>query len=206
MSALPTITLRPNAFSPAIADEDGLVPFPIGLDRYHRMIELGLFETTDKVELLDGYLVSKMPQGDPHHYTVSTLNELMMTRVVNVARVTVQSPIVLGSSEPEPDVCLSARIESQKRKKPTAENIFLVVEVAETSLAIDRGRKLHLYATHGIPEYWVVNLVNRQVEVYTKPNPVTAEYESCVTYGEADSVPIMLLGQTLGSFPVAEIL
>jgi Uma2 family endonuclease len=197
MSARPPLV----GFAPHLSSPP---PFPIGIERYHRMIELGLFDTTDKVELLDGYLVSKMPQGDDHHYTIEIISQLMILRFVLSVSVTVQLPIRLAKSEPEPDIALVTPAQMRNRKKPTASQVYLVIEVAESSLLHDRGWKLQKYAEAGIPECWIVNLIDKQIEVYTQPRGEA--YLALTTYRPGESVPLTVAGQTVAPIPVDEVL
>jgi Uma2 family endonuclease len=183
---------------------DKPLAFPIGIERYHRMIELGLFDATDKVELLDGYLVSKMPQGDNHHFTVEILSRLLMQRFDASIGVTVQLPIRLEDSEPEPDLALVTPARQRNRKKPTADQVYLVIEVAESSLIADRDWKLRTYAKAGIAEYWIVNLVDKQIEVCTEPDGEL--YRSTKIYRPGDAVPLTVAGQTVAPIPVDEVL
>jgi Uma2 family endonuclease len=140
-------------------------------EEYHRMGEVGILTHRDRVELIRGEIVEKLPQGRRHHAFIDNLNRLLVTRLANRAIVSVQMPVVLADdTEPEPDLALyRRRTPPYKEREAHAEDVLLVIEVAETSLAYDRSTKLALYAAAGIPEYWVVDCVAESVEVHRAP-------------------------------------
>jgi Uma2 family endonuclease len=139
---------------------------PLRRAEYDKLIELGVFHG-ERIELLDGQLVKMSPIGPPHSSTIDKLNLLCMTRLAGRALVRVQNPIAASElSEPEPDLAIVPLGNYETEHPSTAD---LLIEVAESSLAYDRGPKLRVYAESGVPEYWVVNLVDRCVEVYRKP-------------------------------------
>lgn len=135
-------------------------------EEYERMVEIGLFEG-EHVELLRGMLVTMSPQGAPHAAKIGRLNMVLVPALVGRAIVRVQCPLALDDSEPEPDIAV-VRPGDYETGHPT--EAFLVVEVAETSVHIDRGLKSQLYARAGIPEYWLVNLPEGVVEVHREPS------------------------------------
>ncbi len=147
---------------------------PLRRKEYHQLADLGAFED-EKVELLYGVLVPMSPVGPPHCGSVERLTELFVTQLAGRARVRIQMPVAASDeSEPEPDVVIAPREEDAFADHPARP--LLVVEVAETSLAKDRGIKARLYAECGVPEYWIVNVAKRALEVYTQP--VAGKYES----------------------------
>jgi Uma2 family endonuclease len=146
-------------------------------DDYHRMGEAGLFRD-ERVELLNGEVLTMSPKLTPHAYAVNQLTYALITQLGSTAIVRIQDPIVLDNwSEPEPDiaVCLPTP-DRYKQAHPTAAQVLIVIEVADTSLFHDRLRKARAYAASGIPEYWIVNLVDQQIEVHTLPDSATSTY------------------------------
>ena len=145
------------------------------LAEYHRMIELGVLTTAGRVELLDGYLVNKMAQNDPHHSTVQRLTLDLVRAVPAGWQPRVQLPVDIHDQEPEPD---GAVVRGDRRaydhRKPTGNDFGVVIEVSDSSLRIDRGLKAELYARGGIPVYWIVNLTDGVIEVYTDPDPASS--------------------------------
>jgi Uma2 family endonuclease len=141
---------------------------PLRRVEYDRLVELGMFED-EKIELLRGVLVPMSPIGPPHSSTIDRLNRLLVLSLEGRAIVRVQNPFAaLDDSEPEPDFSVVALGDYDRAHPERAE---LVIEVAESSLSRDRGVKLHIYAENGVPEYWIVNLVDRRIEVHTDPSP-----------------------------------
>jgi len=138
---------------------------------YDRLIDKGVFQPDERLELLAGHLVVREPQGDPHILAIERLNEVLRGAFGPEWRVRIQLPIALDDeSEPEPDVSVAAgRPLETTEAKPS--RLALVVEIADTSLVFDRGHKGSLYARARMPEYWVVNLVDRVLEVYRDPAP-----------------------------------
>jgi Uma2 family endonuclease len=143
---------------------------PLRRVEYDKLIEVGAFQN-ERIELLEGVLVPMSPIGPPHSSTVQKLTALLVPLFAARATVRIQSPIgALEVSEPEPDVAI-VPLGDYDTAHP--EIVDLVIEVAESSLAVDRGVKLRLYAACQIPEYWIVNLIDRRVEVYTDPKADT---------------------------------
>ena len=144
----------------------GFAHFKLSVDQYQQMITTGILTENDRVELIRGELLDKMPIGDIHVEVVNRLSRKFARLLDDAVTVSVQNPLVLADSEPEPDLVLFTR---QAGGKPRASDVHLVVEVADSSLEFDRTVKLPLYAQSGIRELWIVNLIDSQVEVYRKP-------------------------------------
>ncbi len=148
-------------------------PFPVRrftVDEYHRMIQSGILTEDDRVELLEGWIVPKMPHNPPHDSVLDQVQEALLKALPQGWRVRVQSAITTADSEPEPDIVVAPGPASRYRTRhPGPADIVLLVEVADSTLANDRGMKAQLYARAGIVVYWIVNLVDAQVEVYTDP-------------------------------------
>ncbi len=158
-------------------------------DAYHRLIELGILTEYSEVELLDGQIVNKMAIGEEHAATVEILMEFFPDRFGKKYRYRAKNPIVLpNNSEPEPDFVVSRRLTpGEKRSHPSVEDTFLVIEVSQDTLSKDRYRKGPIYAAAGIPEYWLINLQTRSIEVYSEPDQELKEFASQVYYKEGKS-------------------
>jgi Uma2 family endonuclease len=142
------------------------------VDEYEQMIDKGILTENKRIELIHGEVVEKMVVGPLHSATVNRINRLLTTRLLASAIVSVQNPIVLSDSEPEPDLALlTPRDDFYAPSKPKSSDVRLVIEVADSSLAYDRDIKLPLYAQAGIQEFWIVNLAESKVEVYRQPLP-----------------------------------
>lgn len=156
--------------------------YRLSVEQYDKMIEHGILTKYSKVELIRGEIVAKMPIGDLHSWCVIALNRLFGQIASAHAIVDVQGPIRLADSEPEPDiVLLSLRDDLYRSGKPKAGDELLIIEVADSSLEYDREVKGPLYAENGIPEYWILNVVDRCMEVYRGPQPDK-------TYGSVQSL------------------
>ncbi|PYM69397.1 MAG: hypothetical protein DME10_23895 [Candidatus Rokuibacteriota bacterium] len=136
---------------------------------YGRLIEKHVFRPDERLELLGGELVVREPHGDPHTLAVELVNEALVAAFGPEWRVRVQLPVALDEeSEPEPDVSVAAG-RARDRREPKPSRLALVVEIADSSLALDREHKGSLYARADVPDYWIVNLVDRVLEVYREP-------------------------------------
>ena len=142
---------------------------------YYRMAEAGILHEDDRVELLDGEIVTMSPIGSRHAASVDRLNHLFARAVGGAAIVRVQNPIRLSDfSEPQPDLALlRARDDFYREEHPTPADVLLVVEVAETSTLRDREAKLPLYAAAGIPEVWLIDAVESEIDVHLEPKSGT---------------------------------
>ena len=139
---------------------------------YHRMGAVGILKETDRVELIHGEIIEMSPIGRRHYAFVNNLSRLLILALGDRAIVAVQGPIALAEdTEPEPDLAvIRRRTPSYKDREAYAEDAFILIEVAETSLAYDLSTKLQLYAAAGIPEYWVVDCVAESVEIHRAPH------------------------------------
>lgn len=154
-----------------------LVHHRFSVDEYEAMIRRGILSEDDRVELIRGEIIEKMPIGDEHSASVKKLNRILSGLVGDRAIVSVQDPIRLEDSEPEPDIALlRPRSDFYASGKPQASDVLLLIEVADTSLEFDRTVKRPLYAQAGIQELWIVNLADRSVEIYRQPKP-TGEFQ-----------------------------
>ena len=138
---------------------------------YDRLIDQGVFQPGERLELLAGQLVVREPQGDPHSLTVELVHEALRAAFGSEWRVRTQLPVALDDhSEPEPDVSVAeGPLHRGAEAKPA--RLALVVEVAASSLTLDREEKGSLYARARVADYWIVNLVDRVLEVYRDPGP-----------------------------------
>jgi Uma2 family endonuclease len=138
---------------------------------YHRMGEVGLLNEDSRVELIDGEIVEMAPIGSEHGGKVNRFIHLFSKIFGDKAIIAAQNPIVLGGyGEPQPDVAvLRWREDYYERAHPHAEDVLLLIEVSDSTLRYDRDVKVPLYASHGIPEVWLLDLQQRQLEIYREP-------------------------------------
>jgi len=145
---------------------------------YDRLIDEGVFGPEDRIELLGGVLVVREPQGSPHAMGIRMAEEALRRVFATGWDVRVQLPVALDEdSEPEPDVSVvPGSFRDYRHGHPP--RAVLIVEVAESSLALDRGDKGSLYARAGLADYWITNLVDHVLEVYREP-----AIDACAPYG-----------------------
>ena len=137
---------------------------------YHRMGEAGILHEDDRVELIEGEIVEMAAIGTRHFSCVNKLNRLLVMNVGNEAIVSVQNPVRLNEhTEPQPDLTV-IRTRDYTRSLPVSEDVLLLIEVSDTTLAYDRSIKLRLYARVGMEEVWIVNLSAEIIERYTEPS------------------------------------
>ena len=143
------------------------------VDEYYRMAEVGILGASERVELIDGEIVEMAAIGPRHAFTVDLIMQQFFAIFGNAVHIRVQNPVHLDvHSEPEPDVAmLLPRGSHYATHHPTPADVLLVVEVADSSLETDRRVKLPLYARAGIPEAWLVDLVQDEVLVHRDPSP-----------------------------------
>ncbi len=200
--------------SPTVLDElrSGItLPIaPITVEQLQQMLDSGIFHDGDPIELIDGLLVWKdrsargenIKSHHPGHALLIKLLQRLLTLPCESAccHVQIQLPVTLNTiNAPEPDVAIVRRSEEDYADRhPGPADLPLVIEVALSSLSIDRTTKQRLYATAGIPQYWLVNIPDSQVEVYEQPDMASGEYAQKTVYGPGQTIAwVMSPTQTL---------
>lgn len=177
--------------------------------QYHDMIRAGILTEDDPVELLEGWLVTKMPKKPRHSFTNDLIVDTLRAMLPSGWSIRAQEPITTADSEPEPDIAV---VRGDRRdyaeRHPAPEDVALVVEVADATLQCDRTLKLRVYASARVPAYWILNLPERQLEVYGDPagTEEQAAYRQQAIYHEGDSVPVVIAGQEIGRLAVRDLL
>jgi Uma2 family endonuclease len=183
-------------------------PYPVRrftVAEYHRLIQTGMLTEDDPVELLEGWIVPKMPRNPVHDATIAIVSELLRVLMPKGWHVRIQSAITTDDSEPEPDLVVTRGVSRDYLSRhPGPADIALVVEVADSSLERDREAKARLYARAGIPAYWVVNLSDLRVESYSDPDASTG-YRKHLEFGLGQSIPLVIAGETR-TVPIRELL
>jgi hypothetical protein len=181
------------------------------VDKYLRMIEVGILTEQDRVFLWKGRLLEKMTKARPHTVTVmrllKVLEQMVAAHSYYVEKEEALRLVRRKDTLPEPDLqVVRGRLEDYA-DIPTARDVPLIVEVADSSLAFDLGAKQRLYAVESIPEYWVASVNQRWIEVFTQPSGPQSPtgYQSRKTYRPGDSVPVRLDGIEVGHVSVDEI-
>jgi Uma2 family endonuclease len=195
-------TVTPTPMQPAWLPP---VPSPalyrFTIDEYELMVL-----NDPRVELIDGYVVRKVPKNPPHNWTTKALLKAFERLLQPGWTWRPEQPVRIPEfDEPEPDVSiLRGSDDDYKHRTPGPADVGLLIEVSETTLDRDRGKKLSAYARGGIPVYWIVNLADSQIEVYADPGQ--GGYQSLVIYKPGQQVPVVIDGQLLGTIAVADIL
>jgi Uma2 family endonuclease len=189
-----------------------VLPGPIyrlSATQYLQMVHAGILTEDDRVELLEGVLVTKMGKNPPHVWSSSQAYDALHGLSPAGWCVYQEQPLVLDESTPEPDgMVVRGRREDYKEILPRAADTALVVEVADSTLQRDREEKKRIYARAGIPAYWIINLVGLRIEVYSDPTGPDAlpDYRTRRDYGPDDEVPFVIEGREVGRLAVRDLL
>jgi Uma2 family endonuclease len=188
--------------------ELSLPVFRYTLTEFHRLLESGVLADSNRLELIEGALVRQMTHNPPHAAAVDLAQGLLRPLLTLEWHLREQKPITLSDSEPEPDVgVVRGPARRYVRTHPQPRDIAMLVEVADSTLAFDRTAKGRIYARARIPVYWIINLIDRCVEVYTLPragrNPA---YRQRQVYSATDTVPVVIAGKEVGRLAVRDLL
>lgn len=178
----------------------------ISVDRYEQMIDSGVLGEDDPIELLNGVMVWKMPKN-PKHFTVTRRCARTIERLLPPGwHVRTEGPVRIPDyDEPEPDIAVvRGGDDLYEKRHPEPGDIALIIEVAESSLRRDRGEKREIYARAGISAYWILNLVDCQLEIHAQPTE--GAYPPPTVLREADSVELMIEGHAAGRIAVADLI
>ena len=183
-----TEVLQPSIAVPLLLQPASDLHARFSREAFHRMIDAGVIDAESHVELIDGEIFMMLPMGPPQGSYTSKLAELFARSLPESFHCRVQMPIVAGDhSEPEPDIAIVRRREDYyEHAHPTTGDVALIIEVAQSSLKFDLGRKLHLYASSSIPEYWVVDIEHKSIHVHRSPSG--NEYTDVATLQAGDGV------------------
>lgn len=195
----------------ALIDADAVLPpYPVhrwSVADYLRLAKLGFLGEDDQIELLEGWPVKKMTKNPLHDGTVDQINLWLGSRLPAGWYIRVQNVVVTADSAPEPDLAVVRGLPKDYRSQhPTPPDVALIVEVADTSVAKDR-QKRHLYARAGIATYWLVNLLDRHLEVFSSPKSdgAEADYETRQVLGTRHKVGLKLPGRREIKLTVADL-
>lgn len=172
---------------------------PLTVEQYNRMLETGILESGDPIELLDGCLVRK-DRGDGvtisprHSFVVAALAELVAKIQARSFHLRIQNPIAIPAiNVPEPDGAIVKGSRGDYRDRhPQPADVSSVIEVAQTSLERDRRAKLRIYAGAGIPQYLIVNVMAREVELFEQPDSAARAYPSRSVVRPGELLPLLL--------------
>lgn len=145
--------------------------YPVSVTAYHRMGEAGILDAGERTELIEGRIIVMAPIGSEHADWVDRLTRYFIKALPDQFTVRPQNPLYLNeTSEPEPDIALlRPRQRPYREAHPRAEDAFLVIQVADSTLSYDRDVKVPLYAQNGIPEVWLVDVAAHRLEIFREP-------------------------------------
>ncbi|MGE3821624.1 MAG: Uma2 family endonuclease [Isosphaeraceae bacterium] len=191
------------------AESRGGRPYRISAESYRRMLAAGAIPGADRVELWEGQLVEKMGKNPPHVIALSKLTAALIRALPEGWHVAPECPLELGPLHvPEPDLTVvRGAPDDYPDGPPTAADVGLVVEVADTSLREDLGRVRDAYAAAGVPVYWVVNLRGRRIETHAEPTGGDdSSYGLTRSHGPDETIPLVLDGHPIAELAVASLL
>ncbi len=175
------------------------------------MVEADIFKENEPIFLWNGRLAEKMTKGDDHSYTLSELYAMLLGLIPTGWCIRQEQPIRIsdhGMPEPDLTVLRGKNRDYRRGRTPTSQDVALLIEVADSSLAFDSGEVLETFARESIPIYWIVNLPNRRVEAYSEPTGPSdwPSYRERRFYVAGERVPVVLDGRQVGPIDVSEIL
>ena len=181
------------------------------VDQYDRMVRDGTISEDDPVELLDGIVVRQMPKGPRHDASLARCRRQIERILPAGWYLRLEGSVRIPDyNEPETDLCVvRGDSDDYTDRHPDPGDVGLIVEIAESSLPRDRGEKRDNYGRAGIPVYWIVNLVDRQLEVYAHPVAGTrtgGAYPAPTILGESGAIGLTIEGQATGQIAVADLL
>jgi Uma2 family endonuclease len=193
---------------PRMPTEEGDL-WRLSVDRYERMVASGIITQDDRVELLEGVLVNKMSKSPEHVLGTILVTDVLRAMLPAGWLLRSEQPVRMDDSEPEPDASVvRGPARNYGARHPIPAEVALVIEVADSSLRRDREDKRRIYARNGIAVYWIVNVADRLIDVFTDPSgPVlTPDYATIATYRPDDVIPVIIAGTQIGTVPVADLL
>ncbi len=207
MTALLTAPPPPSP-APAPAPPAGRVLYRFTVAQYDALCAAGILTAGDKVELLRGLVVRKATLNPPHRRMLLRLGEAVPPLLPPAWALQSQGPIRLADSSPEPDEAICRReVLEQDDRHAGPNDVALVMEIADTSLLADRSEQKALYAESRIPVYWIINIPQQQIEVYSAPSGPgpSPDYAERQDYRTGDEVPVILMAVEVGRLNVAAL-
>ncbi len=181
----------------------------LSVEQYHDMARQGILEDGDPIELLEGLLVAKMTISPSHHRTTHRVQFALRAALPSSHFVASPSSITLPTSEPEPDLAVVRGTSNDYADRhPGPGDVAMVVEISDSSLRRDQGFKKAIYAKSSIPVYWIVNLIDRRVEVYADPTGASErpDYRFRKDFYHSEQLPLLIDGREIAQIPVPNVL
>lgn len=157
------------------------------ISQWHDLVDTGVL-AGKPVELLNGEIAEMSPEGEQHTFTNDDVAEMLREKFKGFAKIRESHPVTLDNSEPEPDIAIVRLPKTiYKEHHPYPEDIYLLIEVSRSTLKLDLQTKSKIYARNGIPEYWIIDLVNKKLIVHTQPSDNS--YAQVVEYKSGSITP-----------------
>jgi Uma2 family endonuclease len=194
----------PSAADPALEPAFPLRRFSVA--EYEQIGQAGILTEDDSVELLDGLIVEKKTKHPPHDAMIDLLVQLLQQKLPLGWYPRAQNVLITSDSAPEPDVAVTRGDPRQyMQQHPTAADVALVIEVADSSLVRDR-RKQRIYARAGIGQYWIIDMTSNHIEMFAEPNSTAAEYGRKQVVDLATAVAFSLPAGSTVTLPLDTVL
>lgn len=180
--------------------------YRLTVTQYDQMVQAGILGKRDRVELLEGILVAKVGRDRPHIVSGNKALRTLQETIPPGWHVAKEDPLTVSDlSKPEPDIAVvRGQAEDYKDRDVTARDVALVVEIAESALRADQNEMKPMYAASAIPVYWIINLVDDQVEAYS--DPVGREYRTSQVFSREQEVPLVIGGTEVARIRAADLL
>lgn len=181
----------------------------LSVEQYHEMLRAGILTDGDPVELLEGWLVTKMTKNPSHRMACELVREAVRNILPEGWHIQGEQPITTADSEPEPDaMVVRGTLRDYPDRHPGPHEVALVIEVADSTLQRDQTDKKRLYARAGIAVYWILNLIRNRIEVYTDPtgSADAPYYRQEHHYAADDTIPVIIEGREIAQLPVKDLL
>ena len=205
------MTTEIATISPSTSTKPRPELYRLSVDQYHQMVSAGILTENDRIQLLEGFLYEMSPIGSPHSTCVQLIAKELESLLTESYHVRIQQPVTLEDSELEPDIAVvRSTIRNYTNRHPAGPDVGLVIEVADTSLQMDREQKLPIYAQAKIVEYWIVNLNDNTIELFRDPQQGSesnkARYQSQKILSASDKITVSLGDQSIGELKVSDLL
>jgi len=206
-----TITTDPPVFLQALSSLPPRLLYRMSIEKYEAMVESGVFTKRDRFQLVEGLLVAIMTENPPHAITCELCSEVLKRVLSTGWHVRSDRPLRIPArtSVPEPDLVVArGEIRDYLKRHPEPVDVSLVIEVAASSLEEDRTLMARVYGGGGVARYWIINLVDHQVEVYSQPSATEEPlgYRHCEIFRPGQSIPVVIDETEVARIAVAEIL
>ena len=206
-----TVSTNPPAFLQTLPSPPPRLLYRMSMEKYEAMVESGVFSKRDRLQLVEGLLVEKMTEHPPNASVSVTTADAIRAMLPKGWHVREEKPLRIPAraSEPEPDIVVTrGKSQDYLKRYPEPVDASLVIEVADSSLEEDRTVMARIYGGGGVARYWIIKLVDHQVEVYSQPSG-TAEplgYRHCEIFRPGQSIPVVIDETEAGRTAVADIL